>query len=96
MTTNTLFASRHIGPSPADIRAMLAAIGAPSVETLISQAVPASIRLERPLDLPPAATEAEALAELAAKDVRQQGAEELCWSGLSRHFHPAGDPAKSV
>jgi glycine dehydrogenase len=67
MTTNTLFASRHIGPSPADTRAMLAAIGAPSMETLITQAVPASIRLDRPLDLPPAATEAEALAELAEK-----------------------------
>jgi len=67
MTANTLFASRHIGPSAADARAMLAAVGAPSLETLISQAVPASIRLDRPLDLPPAATEAEALAELAEK-----------------------------
>jgi glycine dehydrogenase len=63
----TTFADRHIGPGLADRRAMLAALGLPSIETLISQAVPKSIRLERPLDLPAPASEAEALAELSAK-----------------------------
>lgn len=61
------FSTRHIGPSVTDARSMLATIGVPSVETLISQAVPKSIRLDRPLDLPAAASEAEALAELAEK-----------------------------
>ncbi|MER8952989.1 aminomethyl-transferring glycine dehydrogenase [Mesorhizobium sp. M0833] len=60
------FSARHIGPGLHDVRAMLATIGVPSVETLISQAVPKSIRLDRPLALPAAASEAEALAELAA------------------------------
>jgi glycine dehydrogenase len=46
------FATRHIGPSAQDQRAMLAALGIPSVETLITQAVPKSIRLDRTLDLP--------------------------------------------
>ncbi|MBN9070022.1 MAG: aminomethyl-transferring glycine dehydrogenase [Rhizobiales bacterium] len=67
MTAMNPFAPRHIGPSVADTRAMLATVGVPSLETLISQAVPKSIRLERPLDLPEPATEAEALAELAEK-----------------------------
>lgn len=67
MTKNNEFVGRHIGPSPTDTRAMLAAIGVPSLETLITQAVPKSIRLDRALDLPAAATEAEALAELSAK-----------------------------
>lgn len=68
MTVSTYsFPTRHIGPGHADTRAMLAVVGVPSVETLISQAVPKSIRLDRALDLPPAASEAEALAELAAK-----------------------------
>ncbi|HEU4987961.1 MAG TPA: glycine dehydrogenase (aminomethyl-transferring), partial [Rhizobiaceae bacterium] len=58
------FAARHIGPRAADIKAMLTTLGVPSVETLISQAVPKSIRLDRPLQLPPAASEAEALDEL--------------------------------
>ena len=66
------FSRRHIGPGPAETRAMLAAVGVPSLETLISQAVPKSIRLERSLDLPPAASEAEALAELAGKMARNK------------------------
>lgn len=61
------FSARHIGPGAADTRAMLAAIGVPSVETLISQAVPKSIRLDRPLALPAPASEHEALAELGEK-----------------------------
>ncbi|PBC04075.1 aminomethyl-transferring glycine dehydrogenase [Mesorhizobium sp. WSM3860] len=60
------FSARHIGPSVNDVRAMLATIGVPSVETLISQAVPRSIRLDLPLNLPTPASEAEALAELSA------------------------------
>ncbi len=68
MTASTYsFANRHIGPNHADTRAMLAVIGVPSIETLISQAVPKSIRLDRPLALPEPVTEAAALAELAAK-----------------------------
>ncbi len=63
---STPFSVRHIGPTAADTRAMLAVIGVPSIETLVSQAVPKSIRLERPLALPAPAGEAEALAELAA------------------------------
>lgn len=59
------FSLRHIGPSATDTRAMLAAIGVPSIETLISQAVPESIRLGRPLDLPHPVDEHEALTELA-------------------------------
>ncbi|MBD0416357.1 aminomethyl-transferring glycine dehydrogenase [Tianweitania sp. Rool2] len=61
------FSRRHIGPGEVDTRAMLAALGVPSVETLISQVVPQSIRLGRPLDLPKPASEAEALQELAGK-----------------------------
>lgn len=62
----TPFSARHIGPDVNDVRAMLAVIGVPSVETLISQAVPQSIRLDLPLTLPAPASEAEALAELSA------------------------------
>ncbi|MAZ17414.1 MAG: glycine dehydrogenase (aminomethyl-transferring) [Ahrensia sp.] len=58
------FDRRHIGLSQADIRAMLTTIGVPSVETLISETVPVPIRLDRALDLPAAASEADALAEL--------------------------------
>ncbi len=84
----TSFASRHIGPRTADTRAMLAAIGVPSVETLISQAVPKSIRLDRPLDLPAPAGEAEALAELAAKMRENKVLKSFIGAGYHGTFTP--------
>ena len=35
---------RHIGPSPVEMEAMLAAVGVQTLEELIDQTVPASIR----------------------------------------------------
>ncbi len=68
------FASRHIGPSGADAAAMLNVIGLSSVDALIDEALPESIRLTRPLNLGEPLTEADVLAHmrsLAAKnDVR--------------------------
>jgi glycine dehydrogenase len=65
-TRPTTFADRHIGPGPEDERVMLKALGLTSRETLVAQAIPKSIRLERQLALPDPASEAEALAELSA------------------------------
>lgn len=58
------FASRHIGPSPGEVAEMLAVIGVGSVDELIRQTVPASIRLQRPLRLGPPLSETDALAHL--------------------------------
>ena len=60
------FVHRHIGPSPQDIQEMLQTIGADSLEQLIDQTVPASIRLTRPLNLGEPRGEHELLAELKA------------------------------
>ena len=59
------FADRHIGLGKEDERQMLKTLGVTSTETLIAQAVPKSIRLERDLNLPDAASEADALAEIS-------------------------------
>jgi glycine dehydrogenase len=59
-----VFAPRHIGPSPDETRRMLAALGLASLDALVDQTVPASIRLRRPLALPAARGEHEALAAL--------------------------------
>ena len=58
------FAERHIGPQPDERDKMLAALGLDSVDALVDEAMPKSIRLSGPLDLPPALTETQALAEL--------------------------------
>jgi glycine dehydrogenase len=54
------FATRHIGPGAEDRAKMLAACGFGSLDELAAAAVPESIRDTRPLNLPPALTEAEA------------------------------------
>nr|WP_310076410.1 aminomethyl-transferring glycine dehydrogenase [Phyllobacterium sp. 1468] len=83
------FSDRHIGPSIQGARAMLAALGIPSLETLISQAVPKSIRLERPLDIPEAVNEAEALAELSLK----MGRNKTHKSFIGQGYHGTHVPA---
>ena len=64
LDANDWFAPRHIGPSPDERDAMLTAIGAPSLDALIDEAIPASIRLKRPLNLPPAESEHQYLRRL--------------------------------
>ncbi|WBU60183.1 aminomethyl-transferring glycine dehydrogenase [Paracoccus albus] len=44
---------RHIGPSPSEMAEMLAAVGADSLESLIEQTVPGSIRQDEALDWAP-------------------------------------------
>ncbi len=60
------FARRHLGPNPAETSEMLHALGYGTLDELIDTAVPSSIRLARPLHLPEAIGENEALAELRA------------------------------
>ncbi len=45
------FARRHIGPSPRDIASMLETVGAKSLDALMAETLPASIRQKAPLDL---------------------------------------------
>ena len=60
------FIGRHIGPCANEMAAMLAAIGADSLEHFIDQTVPAAIRLPADLPLPAPRREHEALADLKA------------------------------
>ena len=66
------FARRHIGPSPDDRDRMLAAVGAASLDALMDEAIPASIRLTRPLNLPPAESEHAYLRRLSSIARRNQ------------------------
>ena len=56
---------RHIGPSPDEMTAMLQAVGAPSLEALIAETVPKSIRQTIPLGWAPL-TEQDLLARMRA------------------------------
>jgi glycine dehydrogenase len=59
------FAARHIGPDAHDISEMLRVVGKESLDALIDETIPASIRLSRPLELPPALSERELLEKLS-------------------------------
>jgi len=58
------FTSRHIGPDEQDLQPMLKEIGVASLDQLIDETVPASIRLKKPLQLPEAQSEYAFLKEL--------------------------------
>lgn len=87
------FISRHIGPyrgatDSAETRAMLAAIGAETLEQLISETVPAAIRLSAPLNLPAAKPEHEALAALKAMANKNVVKKSLIGMGYSDTMMP--------
>ncbi len=71
-TSAEQFADRHIGPSAADVVHMLDALGVSTLDELLDQAVPASIRDDKPLELDDAITEPQALARLRALAERNQ------------------------
>src|ERR1041385_1125720 len=66
------FAQRHLGPRDKDVKSMLGKIGAGSLDELISQTIPSSIRLKKPLSLPDGLSEFEYLKELKATASRNK------------------------
>jgi glycine dehydrogenase len=72
MPANDEFQQRHIGPRPADLAEMLRVVRTASLDELVAETVPAAIRTARPLELPPALTEQEALTELRRLGARNR------------------------
>ncbi|MDH5198670.1 MAG: glycine dehydrogenase (aminomethyl-transferring), partial [Gemmatimonadota bacterium] len=60
-TTFDDFVSRHNGPRPDDVAAMLETLGHATLDDLMAATIPAGIRLGTPLRLPPAQSERDAL-----------------------------------
>ena len=59
-----VFVRRHIGPTAADVAAMLAAVGADSLDDLMAEALPAAIRMQDPLALGEGISEYELMGQL--------------------------------
>ena len=62
---------RHIGPSPAEMEAMLSTVGVSSLDELIDQTVPAGLRQDEPLGWEPL-TEGAVIDELRRMAARNQ------------------------
>ncbi|MGZ4759816.1 MAG: aminomethyl-transferring glycine dehydrogenase, partial [Acidimicrobiales bacterium] len=82
------FPARHIGPGADDRDQMLAALGLGSLGELVDRVVPASIRLDKPLDLAAACSEAETLAELRSLASRNQVMTSLIGMGYADTITP--------
>ncbi len=59
-----LFSKRHLGPGESETESMLESVGVDSLDGLIDQTVPSSIRLNKPLKLPEPLSEYKFLEEL--------------------------------
>lgn len=66
------FFHRHIGPNENDIQQMLKTIGVSSLQELINNTVPADIRMDHPLNLPPAMSEHEYLQHIKEVSLRNK------------------------
>ncbi|KAA5965801.1 aminomethyl-transferring glycine dehydrogenase [Pantoea sp. M_9] len=85
---NGAFIERHIGPTAAQQASMLEAIGAGSLNELISTIVPADIQLPGPPATGDAATEQQALAELKAMASQNQRYKSWIGMGYSAAITP--------
>lgn len=84
------FVNRHVGVNdPADLDAMLGVIGVSSVEELISQVIPQSIRLKQPLRLPAPMTEWEYAAHIEALAAKNR----VVRSFIGMGYYPTAVPA---
>ncbi len=77
------FARRHIGPSPTEMREMLERVGVASIERLVEETVPASIALDRELDLPEAVSERRLLDR--ARELADMNRTSRSYLGLGYH-----------
>jgi len=83
------FHQRHIGFQGTDRDAMLQTVGAESLDDLMDQAVPATIRMSGELELPGPRTEAEALDELA----EMAGKNQVLKSFIGMGYHDTITPS---
>jgi glycine dehydrogenase len=83
------FVRRHIGPRPTEAAAMLKLLGYPSLDAMVDAAVPKAIRLAKPLQLPAARSEHEALAAL--KEIALQN--QICRSFIGMGYYDCITPA---
>jgi glycine cleavage system P protein (glycine dehydrogenase) subunit 1 len=84
--------SRYTAITPADLDAMLDAIGVSSVQEIFERQIPEAVRLGRELDLPQGQTEQDVFAhlrELAARNTSAEDELSFLGAGMYDHYVPA-------
>ncbi|MCZ3386609.1 MAG: aminomethyl-transferring glycine dehydrogenase subunit GcvPA, partial [Actinomycetia bacterium] len=83
------FVRRHVGPGAAQTEHMVAALGRPSLDAVIDEAVPEAIRMAERLALPPALSEVEVVDELRALAAKNRPMVQMIGLGYYDTFTPA-------
>jgi len=83
------FVHRHLGPDEDQIQSMLSQLGCSSLDQLVDEAVPASIRTEAPLSIGPARGEHELLAQLRQTAKKNEIYRSFIGMGYSGTITPA-------
>jgi glycine dehydrogenase subunit 1 len=84
--------SRYTAITPADLDAMLDAIGVDSVQEMFDRQIPPAVRLDRALELPDGQTEQDVYAHLSQLAARNTSAEDelsFLGAGMYDHYVPA-------
>ncbi len=84
--------SRYTSITPAELEAMLAAIGVGSLQEIFDRQIPAAVRLQRELDLPAGLPEQdvyEHLRALAARNTSSEDELSFLGAGMYDHYVPA-------
>ncbi len=88
LSTQNEFVGRHNGPKLSDQQKMLEAINAVNLDALISETVPANIRLEQPMTLAEAKSEADMLATMKQFAKQNQVKRTFIGQGYYNTFTP--------
>ncbi len=88
LSTQNEFVGRHNGPKLSDQQKMLEAINAVSLDALISETVPANIRLEQPMTLAEAKSETDMLATMKQFAKQNQVKRTFIGQGYYNTFTP--------
>ncbi|TOK64108.1 aminomethyl-transferring glycine dehydrogenase [Vibrio parahaemolyticus] len=88
LSTQNEFVGRHNGPKLSDQQKMLEAINAVSLDALISETVPANIRLEQPMTLAEAKSEADMLVTMKQFAKQNQVKRTFIGQGYYNTFTP--------
>lgn len=88
LSTQNEFVGRHNGPKLSDQQKMLEAINAVSLDALISETVPANIRLEQPMTLAEAKSEADMLTTMKQFAKQNQVKRTFIGQGYYNTFTP--------
>ena len=83
------FALRHIGPRENDLQHMLKTIGVESIEQLLYETLPDTIRLKKPLNLDPAMTEYEYLNHITQLGTKNKMFQSYIGLGYNQAIVPA-------